>query len=139
VTVTRREFLASSSGALALTAVALAWPPARAGAALGAAAGGTAAGDPSSGAMRAGAIERQLRFRDGALRPVAWLRSGGAHRVALCDAEQVEITSPHRGRVRMRISDPRARDAIARALSPGVAREVLAEAARRRGHARPIA
>lgn len=132
--LTRRDFLATSGGTLALTAVALAWPPARAGAAVPAA-GAAQASAREQGVPPSGGVERQCRLRDGALRPFAWSRSGGSHRVALRDADHVEIATPHRGRAVLRIADPRARDAIARELSPGVLREVLAEAARRRTHA----
>jgi hypothetical protein len=134
MTLTRRDFLATSGGALALTAVALAWPSGRAGAAV-APAGDSASVIDAGLATSSGAIERQRRFRDGALRPAAWSRAGGAYRVALRDAEHVEITTPHRGRAVVRLDDRRARDAIARELSPGVLREVLAEAERQRTNA----
>jgi hypothetical protein len=136
MTITRREFLATSSGALALTAVALAWPPARA-AATPSGGGASAPSDAADG-TRSRAIECQRRFRDGALRPVAWSRSGGAYRIELHDAERVEIATPQRGRTRLRLDDPRARDALARELPPGALRELFAEAARLRACARAI-
>jgi hypothetical protein len=132
VTLTRREFLEASGGALALTAVAIAWPPARAGAApeRGAEAS-RAPTEPAAGA--AAGIERQRRFRDGVMRPCGWTR-GGSTRVVLRDPEHVELFTSHRGRALLRLSDSRARAAIACELSPGVLHEVLAEAARQRAN-----
>jgi hypothetical protein len=137
VALTRRDFLATSGGALALSAVALAWPPARAGAAAPIAEGDRIGARGSAGASTS--IERQRRFRDGALRPVAWSRGGGAYRVVLCDGERVDIATPHAGRTRLRLDDPRARDALARALPPDALRELFTEAARLRASASRIA
>jgi len=126
--LTRRDFLATSGGALALTAVALAWAPARSGAAALPASGASGtAGTPDASTSHG--IERRRRFLDGSLRTVAWSRGGGARRVSLRDAQRVELVTP-RGHALLRIADPRARDAIARELSSGVLREVMAEAAR---------